>query len=472
MRNLTIRAKITLWFIVILAVILGLSYTVFFFSSQSGTRQLTQIDLRETVENDMDEVSFYPPGEEPQQIEGKEYVEYKGGWLEFEDDYLKLSDGVGVGLFNEKMTMIFGDDLIPGESDRVPMEEGQVQTVRSGPDVFYVYDKKLDLEGAGELWLRGAVDQDQHREEMTGLFRKSLILLPLLIALAALSSYLITKRSLRPIRQLIDAAEHISAGRDLKQRIDIGEGEKNEVQQLASSFNGMMQRLDGSFEAEKQFTSDVSHELRTPMAAILAQCELALEEEHLTEDEAKDALQVISRQANRMNDMIEDMLAFSRIDRQQEKFPMEDLDMSALVLETCDEFRMGHEGQLRMEVTVDEGIVFEGSDQLLRRALYNLLENGLRYGGADPVVCVKLRQEGEQTVLEVSDSGIGIAPEHQERIFDRFYQADPARFGEGTGLGLAMVREIAQIHGGTVSVSSSPGEGSTFILTLPEGKRK
>ena len=472
MRNLTIRAKITLWFIVILAVILGLSYTVFFFSSQSGTRQLTQIDLRETVENDMDEVSFYPPGEEPQQIEGKEYVEYKGGWLEFEDDYLKLSDGVGVGLFNEKMTMIFGDDLIPGESDRVPMEEGQVHTVRSGPDVFYVYDKKLDLEGAGELWLRGAVDQDQHREEMTGLFRKSLILLPLLIALAALSSYLITKRSLRPIRQLIDAAEHISAGRDLKQRIDIGEGEKNEVQQLASSFNGMMQRLDGSFEAEKQFTSDVSHELRTPMAAILAQCELALEEEHLTEDEAKDALQVISRQANRMNDMIEDMLAFSRIDRQQEKFPMEDLDMSALVLETCDEFRMGHEGQLRMEVTVDEGIVFEGSDQLLRRALYNLLENGLRYGGADPVVCVKLRQEGEQTVLEVSDSGIGIAPEHQERIFDRFYQADPARFGEGTGLGLAMVREIAQIHGGTVAVSSSPGEGSTFTMSLPAGERK
>ena len=472
MKNLTIRAKITIWFIVILAVILGLSYTVFFFSSQSGTRQLTQIDLRETVENDMDEVSFYPPGEEPQQIEGKEYVEYKGGWLEFEDDYLKLSDGVGVGLFNEKMTMIFGDDLIPGESDRVPMEEGQVQTVRSGPDVFYVYDKKLELEGAGELWLRGAVDQDQHREEMTGLFRKSLILLPLLIALAALSSYLITKRSLRPIRQLIDAAEHISAGRDLKQRIDIGEGEKNEVQQLASSFNGMMQRLDGSFEAEKQFTSDVSHELRTPMAAILAQCELALEEEHLTEDEAKDALQVISRQANRMNDMIEDMLAFSRIDRQQEKFPMEDLDMSALVRETCDEFQMGHEGQLRMEVTVDEGIVFEGSDQLLRRALDNLLENGLRYGGADPEVCVKLRQEGERTVLEVSDSGIGIAPEHQERIFDRFYQADPARFGEGTGLGLAMVREIAQIHGGAASVSSSPGEGSTFILTLPEGKRK
>ena len=244
------------------------------------------------------------------------------------------------------------------------------------------------------------------------------------------------------------------------------------MQQLASSFNGMMQRLDGSFEAEKQFTSDVSHELRTPMAAILAQCELALEEEHLTEDEAKDALQVISRQANRMNDMIEDMLAFSRIDRQQEKFPMEDLDMSALVRETCDEFQMGHEGQLRMEVTVDEGIVFEGSDQLLRRALYNLLENGLRYGGDDPEVCVKLRQEGERTVLEVSDSGIGIAPEHQERIFDRFYQADPARFGEGTGLGLAMVREIAQIHGGTASVSSSPGEGSTFILTLPEGKRK
>ena len=88
MKNLTIRVKITLWFIVILAVILGLSYAVFFFSSQSGTRQLTQIDLQETVENDIDEISFYPPGEEPQNIEGNEYVEYKDGWLEFEDDFL------------------------------------------------------------------------------------------------------------------------------------------------------------------------------------------------------------------------------------------------------------------------------------------------------------------------------------------------------------------------------------------------
>ena len=472
MKNLTIRAKITLWFIVILAVILGLSYAVFFFSSQSGTRQLTQIDLRETVENDIDEIRYYPPGEEPQNFEGNEYVEYKNGWLEFEDDFLELSDGVGVGLFNTKKTLIFGDDLIPRESDSVPMEDGQVHTVRSGPDVFYVYEKKLDLEGAGELWLRGAVDQDQHREEVTGLFHMSLILLPLLIALAAFCSYLITKQSLRPIRQLMDAAEHISAGRDLKQRIDIGEGKRNEVQQLASSFNGMMQRLDGSFEAEKQFTSDVSHELRTPMAAILAQCELALEEEHLTEEEAKEALQVISRQANRMNDMIEDMLAFSRIDRQQEKFPMEDLDMSALVRETCDEFQMGHEGQLRIELMVDDGILLEGSDQLLRRALYNLLENGLRYGGEDPRVSVKLRRESGRTILEVSDNGIGIAPEHQERIFDRFYQADPARFGKGTGLGLAMVREIAQIHEGSVAVSSSPGEGSTFTMSLPAGERK
>ncbi|MBQ9060418.1 MAG: HAMP domain-containing protein [Firmicutes bacterium] len=468
MKNLTIRAKITLWFILILAVVLGLTYAVFYYSSQAGSRQIIQMDLQETVENDLDEVRFYPSGEEPGRIEGNEYVEYLGGWLEFEDDFLQLADGIGVGLVDGNRELIFGDDLIPRESGKIALTEGEIHTVRSGPDVFYVYESRLDLEGAGELWLRGAVDRDQHREEVSGLFHISLLLLPLLIIVAALCGYLITKRSLRPIRQLIDASEHISAGRDLKQRIDIGESEKNEVQQLARSFNGMMQRLDGSFEAEKQFTSDVSHELRTPVATILAQCELALEEDHLTEEEARDAILVIQRQGSRMEDMIEDMLTVGRIGRQQEKYPFELLDLSGLVRETCQEFRVSHPEQFRMETEIAGGITLKGSGQLLRRALSNLLENALRYGGESPEIRVRLYREDRQTLLEVSDDGIGIAPEHQERIFDRFYQADPARSSGGSGLGLAIVREIAQTHGGRISVSSAPGEGSTFTLILAD----
>ena len=468
MKNLTIRAKITIWFILILIVILGLSYAVFYYSSQAGTRELVKMDLRETVENDMDEIRYYPPGKEPRRIEGHEYQKYEDGWLEFEDDFDDLADGVGVGLFSDRQTLLFGEDLIPKESSGIPMQEGQIHTVRSGPDVFYVYEKKMELKGGGELWLRGSVDRDQHREEMSSIFQISLILLPLLIILAAICSYLITKRSLRPIRQLIDAAENISAGRDLKQRIDIGAGERNEVQQLASSFNGMMQRLDGSFEAEKQFTSDVSHELRTPVATILAQCELALEEDQLTDDEAREAIGLIQRQGSRMSDMIEDMLDLNRIDRQQEKYPFEQLDLTALVRETCDEFRISHPDQLDLETEIGEGIHMEGSDQLLRRALINLLENGLRYGGDDPQVRVRLYRKEGQVFLEVSDGGIGIAKDQQERIFDRFYQADPARSSGGSGLGLAFVREIAQVHGGRIGVSSAPGEGSTFTMALPD----
>ncbi|MBQ9016094.1 MAG: HAMP domain-containing histidine kinase [Firmicutes bacterium] len=465
MRNLTIRAKITLWFIVILTVLLGLSYVVFYFSSVAGDRTILQQNLQETVDNDMDEVRFFAAGEPVQRIRGSEYLEYQEGWLEFEDDFLELADGIGVGLFDAERNLIFGNDPISEESRQVALEDGQLHTVPSGPDVFYVYERKLQIEGAGELWLRGSVDRAQHQEERMSYFHVSLFLLPLLILLAAASGYLITKRSLQPIRQLIGAAESISAGRDLKQRIDTGDGE-NEVQQLTRSFNEMMQRLDRAFEAEKQFTSDVSHELRTPMAAILAQCELALEDPGI-EGEARDALQVIQRQANRMNGLIEDMLTYTRIDRHHEAYPMERLDLSQLVIECCEDFRTLHEEHLFFETEAEKEIFIDGSDPLLHRLLWNLLENGVRYSEGDARIRVGLRCEEGSARLQVSDHGIGIASEHQEKIFDRFYQADPARTCEGTGLGLAMVREIAQMHGGTVSVSSAPAEGSTFTVILP-----
>ena len=236
----------------------------------------------------------------------------------------------------------------------------------------------------------------------------------------------------------------------------------------------MMQRLDESFEAEKQFTSDVSHELRTPMAAILAQCELALEEGELSPEEARDALLLIQRQGNRMNEMINDMLMYTRIDRHHERYPFEEVDLSTLTEDTCEEFDLVHGSEITLEKEVEGGIQIKGSAQLLQRMLSNLLENALRYGKEGGIIRVRLRQEKpgdpagktRRVILEVADRGIGIAKEDLPRIFDRFYQADPSRSGGGIGLGLSMVQEIAQIHGGSVSVQSTPGEGSTFIVVL------
>lgn len=474
MKNLTIRVKITIWFIVILTVITGLSYAAFYFSIRTVSTDLIKNDLIETVNDDMNEITFLKTDRKPKTVSGVYHQRYGNGYLAIDDAFLELMNGAGVGLYgdsgNGTYELIYGEDLIYEESGGVPFRDKQMTEVRSGPDLFYVYDRELVLEDEGVLWLRGSVDSEQRQEEMSALFRFSLFLLPVLILLAAAGGYLITRRSLQPINRLIEAAGSISSGSDLKRRIDTGKG-NNEVQQLTRSFNGMMQRLDESFESEKQFTSDVSHELRTPMSVILAQCELALDEEELTEAEARDALEVIRRQGTRMNDMIDDMLMYTRIDRQHDRYPMEQLDLSLLVQDVCEEFsaNAGRDPDENMDISLDteieDGIVIYGSDLLLQRLLHNLLENGVRYSRDHSCMLrVRLKRAGTGAVLQVEDHGQGIPEEHLGRIFDRFYQVDPSRSGEGTGLGLAMVKEIAERHGADITVSSKPGEGSCFTV--------
>lgn len=472
MKNLTIRAKITIWFIIILSVILALSYAALLFSSQQATRSILKGELKDTVDNDLAEIEFHQKAV-PESARGFYYMPYADGYLEIDDDFLKLVGGIGIGLYTDRGVLLYGEDLIPFETSSTPFIDGKMRTIRSGPDMFFVYDRMLKVEGAEKLWVRGSVDREQLEEDVSEQLSVGLLLLPLWILFAAAGAYLITRWSLRPIRRLTDSAKSISSGSDLKRRIDIGEGE-NEVQQLTRSYNEMMQRLDESFEAEKQFTSDVSHELRTPMAAILAQCELALEEGELSPEEARDALLLIQRQGNRMNEMINDMLMYTRIDRHHERYPFEEVDLSTLVEEVCEEFDLVHGNEIALEREVEGEISMKGSVQLLERMLSNLLENALRYGQDGGIIKVCLRQENSgdpagkarRVILEVTDRGIGIAKEDLPRIFDRFYQADPSRSGGGIGLGLSMVQEIAQIHGGSVSVLSTPGEGSTFIVVL------
>ncbi len=475
MRNLTIRQKITIWFIVILMLIVGLSYGAFFAVTESVDRSEAQEDLLDIVNWDLDAIS-YEPGAAPENMDpadGSRWFPYGDGSLVIGEEFMDLFSGACVAVFDPEGTLIVGQNPIPAESKSLAYADDRMQTVKSGRDTFYVYDRLLRLDGAGDLWIRGAVDREQQQSEITRTLQISLIILPLLIILAAVVSYLIIRHSLQPVNRMIEAARSVSSGSDLKRRIDTGEGKKDEVQQLASSFNEMMQRLEGSFEAEKQFTSDASHELRTPMSVILAQCELALEEEELTPEEAREALLRIQRQGKRMDRLIDDMLTCTRIDRKHEKYPFTQVRLSELVKNVCGEFAEMEETwadgkNIRIESHIQEGIDVTGSAPLLERMLTNLISNGIRYGREGGFVRITLEEEGGTISLAVEDDGIGISPEHLPALFDRFYQVSGDRGGEGTGLGLAMVREIARLHGGDVTVKSSPEEGSVFTVIWPQ----
>ena len=240
---------------------------------------------------------------------------------------------------------------------------------------------------------------------------------------------------------------------------------------LLTARDAVADRLERSFKAETQFTSDASHELRTPVTVILAECD-TLERTQPTAEDYQEGVGVIRRQAQQMSRLIGQLLHITRLEQGTQKTYMERADLSALAEAVCEQQRLIAPAGTELMLDAPEPVEVQADVLLMTRVLNNLIANAFRYGKDGGHVSVTVRRENGWAVLAVRDDGIGIAPEQQERIWQRFYQVDPARSGgEGTGLGLYMVRQIARLHGGTAEVDSAPGQGSTFTVRIPAHRK-
>lgn len=230
----------------------------------------------------------------------------------------------------------------------------------------------------------------------------------------------------------------------------------------------MLNRLESSFEAEKQFSNDASHELRTPLSVIIAQCEYALKKAN-TLEEAQAALEVILGQSKKMSALISQLLTLARADQGTIKLQLEELCVSDL---TCmaaleQENVAAHRG-IEIQQEIDPDIMWQVDETMFLRLWMNLISNSIKYGKDGGFVRIVLRQENGQLLGKVVDDGIGISPEDLPKIWDRFYQANPSRNDENSaGLGLSMVKWIVSAHGGRISVNSVLNEGSEFTFLLP-----
>ena len=462
MKTRTIKAKITIWFSVLLIILVCIVLALLFFIGQSVLKTNTRDSLKLLVEMNTEELEYLNEGDQTEDDEGDHYVAYKDGYLEIDDDFCDYRDGMYISLYYRE-ELLYGENPIEAHPDILPMQDGKLQELSYHGKKYYVYDLNVRSENMEELWLRGVVDKQEGTPLLLKITHFLLLALPLLAFATVLGGYLIARRTLQPLQDICEQADSMNEGSDLSRRIEIN-NESVETRRIVDTFNRMFDRLYHSFQSERQFTSDASHELRTPVAVIQAECEYALEEDNPAE--WKEALEVILRQNEKMSGMIEELLMFTRMECGTFKLQMKQIDFSALTEEVCREQERIQKKDICLQLDLEPAVMLVGDEGLLSRMVINLISNAYKYSREPGNIWVSLyRNEEKKTVLSVRDDGIGIREGELPLIWNRFYRADNARNDStSTGLGLSMVRQIAIIHHAQIKVFSEIDKGSTFLI--------
>lgn len=286
-----------------------------------------------------------------------------------------------------------------------------------------------------------------------------------LVVVVILSLWFV-QRALKPIREITQAAARIAHTDDLTTRLT-WVGPADELGRMVSVFNHMMERLAHLFSVQQRFVADVSHELRTPLTAIRGNLDII---KRYGVD--SDSLDAITSEAERMSRMVDDLLLLARADYGGLTLDLHPLDLDTTISEVYQQARiLAQASGLTVSMAFFEPVRINGNADRIKQLVFNLVGNAIKYTAEGGEISLGLRAEEDRAIIQVKDTGIGISPEHRERIFDRFYQVDPSRAAKdgvrGAGLGLAIARWIVEAHGGTIAVESEVGQGSTFTITLP-----
>ena len=292
-----------------------------------------------------------------------------------------------------------------------------------------------------------------------------LILAPVALAGSALGGWFLARRALSPVDAMVEAARRIEA-EDLTKRIP-ALSRDDELGRLAAVLNDMLARLERSFGAARQFSADAAHELRTPLTILKGEIEVALKSPEAAA-EIREALVSCLEEVDRLNSLVEDLLLMARMEGNALSAPPTRVNLAQVLEDVAPALsELATRAGNSCTVSPAPPLCIEGYDSLLFRLVFNLAENAIKYTPPGGKIEVNLQRQGDSAVLDVKDNGPGIAADTLAHIFDRFYRGDPAREGGGTGLGLALVRSIVQLHQGQIRVSSTLGEGSCFQVILP-----
>lgn len=369
------------------------------------------------------------------------------------DFHLLYHDAVDIDKVKETRPMI--DSII--RLNEIQFYLGKMQAVGF---LYHYHDKNYVITSA-------ALDENGYNK-VNNLKYTLIICFTGAILLTIMAGIFFSRKALRPVLKMVRRVEDITAT-NLDLRVDEG-NRKDEIAELAVTFNQMLDRLERSFDSQKQFVSNISHELRTPMSSVITELELAVSKSR-TETEYKTTISLALADANKIVKLSNSLLDLAKASYDQTEINFKDVRLDELLLDARTQVLKSNPGYqvnilFEREIENDDFISVKGNEYLLKVAFINLIENGCKFSN-DKRISVAISFHDKNTILRFSDTGIGIPTEDLPNIFTPFYRGTNKGFAYGNGIGLSLTQKIIHLHHGTIAVVSATGEGTTFTVELP-----
>ena len=445
--NSSIKLKIGLWYMGIMILLVFSSLAIVFYISENIIHSSVRTYLKDVVIHRLD------------------YLTIKNGEIIIDSNFDTMIQNVEIAIYDKDFKFLYGNSPNGFEMDNRKSKDDKIMIIRSNNQKWYVYNKTIELGDYGKVWIRGVMPNIGQSSAIETVIQISFVILPFFLILSAIGGYIITKNAFTPIEKIRRIAEKINEGNDLSQRINLGKGD-DELHTLANTFDVMFDRLQTSFENEIQFTSDVSHELRTPITVILTQAEYGKDSISSVED-AQKSFGIIEKEGQKMSKLVSQLLTLARMERGRQKLNIENINLSELleiIIET--QTLSAKTKNIKFVTKIMPEIYANIDEMMIMRVFTNLISNAISYGKQNGTITVELFLQENRIVSKISDDGIGISEDKLDKIWLRFYQVDPSKNGDNSGLGLSMVKKIIELHKGEIFVESELGKGTTFTIIL------
>lgn len=477
----SIRVRLTLWYTFVLGLVLILLAGFTYFMYWRNVAQRTDSNITELADafatTFQAELADANGPDAPKLAAREAMLEHR-----FRDTIFAMLDSSGAVLLNSldiAPALSSKDRASPDLFRSAPFQDflrqagnrpGAPGTVHAGKHGFRSVVKPLATPG-GQFTLVVLQSLRAQQEMLEDIRQTFYLVIPAALLLASLGGYFLARKSLAPVATMASQARGMGAA-NLRDRLAVA-NQRDELGQLALSFNQLLARIEASFEQQRRFVADASHELRTPVAILRGETEVTLSRPDRSPQEYRETLAILRDESQRLAHIIEDLFTLTRADAGQYPLALRDTYLDELAAEALVRARsLALAKTVTLTSSIEPDLPIRADEALLDRMLLNLLDNAIKYSPAGSSVELACRRAGENYLVSISDNGPGIPTDLQPRIFERFFRADKARSRSegdtgGAGLGLAIARWIAEAHHGRLELTRSGSSGSTFTATLP-----